>query len=355
MTPRLLPWSCVTLTASVLSACSTPTGGPVAPQAASLEADARAQAMVVTASSVEALDGRLDSVKPAVRTPAGAEIYLSPGSCLGSFGPLGAYGPLGMLGPIGSNAWNVSYWLLPVGDWSDWSRKMTSGPLSEKGPLGPNGPLSDDAYYGTMPRINDFANQLKAGGVWGILGPLGPLGALGPLGPLGPVGAHGFETDRAGNYLRKGQVQRTVSVPYGGSTRTYELFEQYSEERARKMEDNDTSFMVTGELRDQAEAGRFRFASRESQWVSVLVVPEKQLDDFDLELRDGAGRKLAVSQSRALIDFVQIQLPAGARIEADVRLRGTAHWLSHTYRLYVTGSTGHFRRTDVRGDHQVSL
>ena len=37
-------------------------------------------------------------------------------------------------------------------------------------------------------------------------------------------------------------------MPYAGDTRTYELVEKYTEEFAKGMDDNDTSFMVTGSI-----------------------------------------------------------------------------------------------------------
>ena len=69
---------------------------------------------VVTASSVEALNGDLSSLAPACRGAdpgRSCEFYLSPSSALGDYGPLGAYGPLGTLGPLGDNIWNTSYWI----------------------------------------------------------------------------------------------------------------------------------------------------------------------------------------------------------------------------------------------------
>src|SRR5437867_2768982 len=68
----------------------------------------------VSAESVDALDGDLSSLSPPCKTADpyhDCELYLSPASALGDYGPLGAYGPLGTLGPLGSNGWNASYWI----------------------------------------------------------------------------------------------------------------------------------------------------------------------------------------------------------------------------------------------------
>ena len=315
--------------------------------------------LIVSASTVEALGGDLSSVQPKVVTPAGVEAYLAPTSALGYFGPIGPYGPLGMLGPVGDNSWNASYWISGAGDWSDWSKDMTDlgGPLSQNGPLGPAGPLSKEAYEQALPAINDFCKQLQAGGVWGVLGPVGPLGALGPLGPLGPIGAHGLPQDEDGNYVKEGDVQRAINVPYDGTERTYELFETYDEKHATTMADNDTSFMVEGRLDYEGwykyETDRFEFASSQEQFVTILLLPEYQLDDFDLDVLDAGGQLLAASQSYGLIDWVQLRVPAGTKLEVEVKLYSTQHVLGKRYRLIVTGSTPHFSTTDILGDHQL--
>ncbi|MBZ4416724.1 hypothetical protein [Myxococcus sp. RHSTA-1-4] len=317
-----------------------------------------AQQKYVSASSVEALNGSLSSVQPAVLTPSNAASYLSSSSALGYDGPLGPYGPLGMLGPIGDNMWNPSYWISAIGDWSDWSDDMTDlgGPLSEAGPLGPTGPLSATAYWVDLPAINDFGKQLQAGGVWTVLGPVGPLGALGPLGPLGPVGAHGYATDSDGRYVHNSVEMRTVSVPYSGSTRVYGLYEKYTESYAKTKTDNDTSFMVEGYIAyPYDEIDSYPFYSGESQFVTILLTPLYALDDFDLYVSDQTGQVLAYSSSGPFVDYVQVKVPANTLLVAHVQLYSTGHYLTKDYRLYVTGSTQHINTTDITGNHQVPV
>ena len=65
----------------------------------------------ISASAIEAMNGSLSSVSPAVLTPSNASDYLDTGSSLGYYGPIGPYGPLGVLGPVGDNTWNPSYWI----------------------------------------------------------------------------------------------------------------------------------------------------------------------------------------------------------------------------------------------------
>ena len=309
--------------------------------------------LAVTASSVEALDRDLSSLTPPCRTADpghSCEFYLSTGSALGDYGPLGAYGPLGSLGPLGSNAWNPSSWISAAGDWSEHSDRV-DGPLGAGGPLGPDGPLSDRAYYQTLPSINDWAKQLQAGGVWTVLGPLGPLGPLGALGPLGPVGAHGFAPDDGGRYLNGGRVVRTVRKSY--APEAFELVELYDEATAKSVAP-DTSFVALGEL-SRGDVDVVPAKSLRAQFVTVLVVPEKQLDNFDLTIKDSTGRVIAQSRSSGYIDWIQLQAPKGGRMNIEVSLAASGHIFSKTYRLYVVGSGSRFNATDIRGDHQLAL
>ncbi|KAJ4458239.1 hypothetical protein PAPYR_6058 [Paratrimastix pyriformis] len=313
-----------------------------------------ASPFAITASSIQKLGGSLAGIKPAVKTPAGADAYLGVMSCLGYYGPLGPYGPLGLLGPIGTNVWNPSYWISAVGDWSTWSSKLAqlNGPLSEAGPLGPNGPLGQ-AYWSTLPAINDFCKQLQAGGVWSALGPVGPLGALGPLGPLGPVGAHGFATDSNGRYVKGGVEQRSVSVSYQGSTRTFPLYENYRAEYAQKKTDNDVSFMVEGSM-IYGDSHTYKFTAPTAQFVTVLLTPLAQADAFDLIISDAATHKvIASSTETTFINHVVFPAPAGKQLVATVKLSFTGHFPPSMYRLYVTGSTEYIATTDISGKHQI--
>ncbi len=324
----------------------------------SLSVAANAAETYVSARSVEMLDGSLISVSPAVNTPSNAEEYLDDDSSLGYYGPIGPYGPLGVFGPVGDNTWNVSYWMSAVGDWSEWSDDLTDhdGPLSEEGPLGPNGPLSYQAYNYDLPAINDFSKQLQAGGVWTVLGPVGPLGALGPLGPLGPIGAHGYATDYDGRYVEQDVEVRTVDVDYAGAVRTYELYENYDEAYAKQKLDNDTSFMVEGYIKyPYSEIDSFVINSAEAQYVTILLMPEYTLDDFDVVVKDNEGNVVATSNSGDYVDWIQIPVNANATYTVEVELYSTAHYLTKDYRLFVTGSTQYINSTDITGDHQIAL
>lgn len=357
-------------------------------------------------STVEALDGDLGSMDPAVGGRAG--LYLRPMSALGYYGPVGPYGPLGLLGPVGDGVWSPSRYVSGDLGWHVWSDLLDAadGPLGPDGPLGRKGPLNPDEWV-TLGGAEDapvyddgFRTHLGPGGVFAVLGPAGPLGALGPLGPLGPVGAHGLETDADGRFVdTAGDVQRTVDVEWeaGGEVRTYGLFEHYPEDTAERMDDNDTSFMVSGEIRRAGgEADAFTFHSTEAQWLTVTVVPHyarltyaqamsvlfqaalvgyttpaglgaypwiynhrATFDDFDLELEvvgpDGSDLGTARSVSGDRVDWLHLRVPAGAKLQARVTLyyAWKAVWRSVApqYRLLVVGSTKHLKTAPITGDH----
>lgn len=318
---------------------------------------------LVSASSIIALDGDISGVTPTIdpsKVPGlTPEEYLDNDSCLGYYGPIGPYGPLGTLGPIGDDAWDLGYWISGTGTWGDHEDDIT-GPLGPDGPLGETGPVAYDQYFGladpgmTLFATNDFAVHTRAFGLWSVLGPIGPLGALGPLGPLGPVGSHGCDTDTNGSYICGGTLERNITTWYDQAQttqRTYGLYEHYTESYAKSMTDNDTSFMVSGEISISSETDVYEFTSAQNQVVTILLVPEKQLDDFDLEIVDQNDNVIATSNAYTYIDWIQLKVPAGTKLKARVWLAGSYHWLSSTYRLFVTGSTQYINKTNVAGSH----
>jgi len=335
---------------------------------ADLESEVVARrSFAISAGTVKALGRSLAGVAPAVDQARGGlppEKYLVPQGPLGPTGPLGAWGPLGALGPLGDGSWNPSTFVSAVGDWSAWSRDLTNlgGPLSEDGPLGPSGALGARGYGVTLPSFGGPAKQLQLGGVFTALGPAGPLG---PLGPLGPVGAHGYPQDTSGDYRSRGAIVRTVDVPYRGKLRAYELFESYTKERAAEMTNNDTSFMVTAALDHVDASDTYGFVSQADQYVTVVLVPENGLSDFDFEIlaRDGStvvrsdveGHQetsaLGLFTEGTFIDFAQFRARRGARLTARVWARQVAP-KTPRYRLIVVGSTAYLPAPDIRGPHQ---
>ena len=288
----------------------------------------------------------------------------NPAGELGYLGPIGPSGPLGATGPVGRNAWNPSRYITGSFGWESWAQlnTMLGGPLSSLGPLGKYGPLSQQASSGVV-------EPLKPGGSEAVLGPAGPLGALGALGPLGPTGAHGFRANESGAYENsKGQVQRTLNVSWGlDAVKTEELFENYTEAHAKAMKDNDTSFMVEGQLEKKRDSDTYNFHSRVDQYVTVLVLPTtgavvpdagpagkdsaadlaKHFDDFDLEILDTSGKVIGRSSLRDGADWLQLKVPAGADLQARVTLKGSPHAEVKPYRLFVVGTGEH--TSDING------
>jgi len=256
---------------------------------------------------------------------------------LGMAGPLGAFGPLATLGPIGTNAWSVSTVMSTLPDWSKLSQTMAlnGGPLSDDGPLGPRGPL---AMYDQLGNMSAVGEEMKIGGVLTVLGPLGPLGPLGLLGPLGPLGAHGLKRNKRGEYVNsQSQVQRLITV---GSTKkaNYELFEVYDSIFAKQIQDNDTSFMVTGLISTLKDVESFAFQSQADQYVTIVAVPEKSLDVFSLTLTNTSGDVVAESASFFLVNWIQTKIKRGENLTAEVRLLASGHVLRKNFRLIVVGS-----------------
>src|SRR6516162_3993763 len=99
--------------------------------------------------------------------------------------------------------------------------------------------------------------------------------------------------------------------------------------------------MVEGNLA-AVRSMRFPFTSRAAQHVHVLVTPEMQLDRFEIRVLDQHGEVLATSDSSLRINFVQLEVPKGTRLHAEVRLSSSGHLLpDHRFRLFVTGSTSY--------------
>eukprot|EP00824_Muranothrix_gubernata_P008069 TRINITY_DN2028_c0_g1_i1.p1 TRINITY_DN2028_c0_g1~~TRINITY_DN2028_c0_g1_i1.p1 ORF type:complete len:367 (+),score=53.81 TRINITY_DN2028_c0_g1_i1:154-1101(+) len=290
--------------------------------------------------------------------------YQQPGSCLGRAGPLSEWGPLGMLGSIGDYFWNPSTLFKAIGDWSNWQKYMTEsgGVLSGLGPLGPKGPLSEKNYNSmrelAISTNNDFVAQMFAGGVFGVLGPLGPLGPLGVLGPLGPTGAHGYASDSKGRYLHKDEEVRTIKAagPEGVET-TFDLFEKYSGSYAQGLDhdENDCSWMAIGSMWAFIGSDDYKFHSDVEQWVTIVVVPHYQADVWHLTVNvDG---KNIESASNLYVNWVQVKVPAGAKIKATVFLAMSMNPMFKEYRIMVIGSQRlqKLLPTPCSGGHQIPL
>ena len=317
-------------------------------------------------TQIEELDGELDSIEPEVDAFSNADVvvpeaYLRPMAALGYYGPVGPYGPLGQWGPVGEDLFNPSQFLDLLGPWGDWAKILTDvgGPLSQDGPLGHRGPVAREYWRGLLDSSafirQEFVDHLEPGGLLSVSGPIGPLGALGPLGPLGPVGAHGYSANDDGQWIPEDgecvhsdekDVCRTVVVSFDGEeSREYELFENYDEDFAQRMEDNDTSFMVEGTIPSpDEEVDVYEFTSNETQMVTLLVFGQEtrnHITSSAVPLIMQAGAAAALSHPA-----VRLLRPLRPRQQLR-RLRHPSH-----HRRRRRGPTGQLH---LRGDERLDL
>ena len=131
------------------------------------------------------------------------------------------------------------------------------------------------------------------------------------------------------------------TVPIAGMT--YELFENYSATFARQMPDNDTSFMVET-IAGLSDTYAFSSHAQGNQLVTITVVPDASVDNFDLDILAGDGSLIATSSSTLYTDFVQLQVIPGQQLMARVRNRCFLGLTVGAYRLIVVGSTPAFGR-----------
>jgi hypothetical protein len=302
----------------------------------------------MTASTVEAQNTNMKGVYPAVDSDL--SIYLGVNSALGYLGPISQLGPLGPLGPLGTNLWSPSAWISGAYSWNSYFSTI-NGPLSASGPLGQNGHYTDANYYnGSIFSINQFAANTRNFGLWSILGATGPLGAVGALGPLGTIGATGLVRNSAtGQFTNtSGNVVRSLSVPYNSKTsRTFDVYENYTQSFATQMVDNDTSFMVEGSLGFNA-SNSYTINSSQNQIVTVLTVPDTTLmsDIIYVGVYTTSGKLIALSNSDSYINYVEFTAPKGSYV---VKITKSALSLSSVYRLYVTGSYTYLNQSYIKG------
>ncbi len=253
-------------------------------------------------------------------------------------GVLSAYGPLGRLGPFGDDFWNATFAFRLMGNWQDLAEALTQleGPLSAAGPLFLTGTLAQSMASFMLPP--GALTMLSPGGSLHVLGNGGALGPLGIAGALGPNGAHGFERNERGDYLNKNnRVVKTLSVKLADGARRFDLFELYRADAVRSTEVLDTSFALRGTLASRGERKQLAYSKRR-QWVSIVLVPEFELDGFAVKVRDERGNEFS-AESGALTSFVVLQVEGGTRLEISLSHQRTGHVLAHKpYRLIVTGS-----------------
>lgn len=138
---------------------------------------------------------------------------------------------------------------------------------------------------------------------------------------------------------------RTVNA----AGKNWELVEEYTEEFASKKADNDCSFLVKGVI-SGSETDKYTFTCKGAQFVTVTLVPEHQLDIFNLRTTNPNVQ----SKESAYINWIQFNVPGTTTITAHVSLATSGQFLlSRSYRLIVTGSASTVApaRADIAGPH----
>ena len=111
--------------------------------------------------------------------------------------------------------------------------------------------------------------------------------------------------------------------------------------------------MVSGKISPSDETDDYSLRSNADQYVTVVLIAEKSLDTFALEIKDENGFTLARSKSSVYLNWIQMPVLKGQKLKASVSLVQSLHFLSNSYRLIVVGSTNQFRTTDITGPHQI--
>jgi hypothetical protein len=252
-------------------------------------------------------------------------------------GPAGWGGPLGWASPSAKSAdpairslalFKPSTYISRWFRWSGFADVMRrwGGPTSERGILG-------KAFdYRAVPR------EFRPGGRYALVGVAGILGINSLRGLAGDTGAHGFLADLEGNYRNhNGSVVRTFVVGNGARAKPHALYEIYDERSAERMKTNDTSFAVAGLLSSRHDTDTFTFTSRSDQHLVVAVVPEKWGQNYNLTLRDQDGRVMARSDSHQQVNHVNLWVPRGTKLSAEVSFGHSLHILPKSYKFFVVG------------------
>ena len=179
-----------------------------------------------------------------------------------------------------------------------WSKDNQDGPLSEAGPLGPNGPLSDHALLRGAPldqRLGEAAPGRRrvdrASDRWG---------------PRTTRSARPTRTGRRARLRgrRRWQLHATAARSCVRSRRRFSRSVRARRDvrRGHGEDRHDAGHLVRRAGRDSAETRPIpiRRSRCRSSSSPMLLVPEKQLDTFDLTIRSTDGRTLATSHSSVL-------------------------------------------------------
>ncbi len=279
---------------------------------------AKVGARILSSNDVEdALKSGDFSKFPIKPDPELLPLYRSLAAALSAHGINGTNGNGGRLGPNGDDPWNPSELMRAIGDWSDSAKKLnqSGGPGSKQGVFGDESPLGD--RYKMLDALG--AGQTAPGGLFDDVGPLSRAGALGDTGPLSGVGIHGFGQDLHGNFVSGRGVERTVELETPAGKKSFELFENYDAETARKMKDNDASWKIRGGLKPSDSRGHtFTFNVKKGQLVKLQASSESLSDTFQIELLRG-GKVIAKADSKTVLASLRFQAESDGKLQVRIK------------------------------------
>lgn len=287
--------------------------------------------------------------------------FLSPvGPLSKNIGVSGSFGPLGSLGPLGARPFNVTPWMRAVGNWEGFREGFNNlqDPLGSRGPLLLMSESFQDSFGEWLSAFDNhpgssLLTSLMPGSPLHILGNAGPLGPMGVLGPTGPHGATGFGQTKAGEFVDdEGKIIQEIDVEMDGEKWKVPLYELYNVDIDETVESPDSFFGVKSHLNRQNTTKTISFKNQRTQWVSMLLVGDYTLDDYEIVLRPkGSSEVLAKSSNTVLSNFIAFQAPKDAEFEVDIKLKSSTHLLPNKkFRLFVSGSSENAQT--IKGPHQ---
>jgi|GEM_PF-2721266 len=300
-------------------------------------------------------------VQDSGKLPVEVASFLSPTGPLNKLnGVIGALGTLGAYSPFGNSPINATPYMRSLGNWEDTQRTLTrlGGPLGENGPyifateLGQSWLDMWGDFFPGSPASNLF-KSLRAGSPLHILGDAGPLGALSMMGPGGPNGATGFAQTEDGRFINEsGNVVHSIDIDTVDGKWEAPLYELYSDADGKKIQSADAFFALATSVKRSNPKKTVSFHNNREQWISVLLIGDYTLDDYELVLRaKGSEEVIATTSQDLLSNFIVFQAPKDTAFEVDVRLKYSGHILpKKKFRLLVTGSSE--KAKSFKGPHQ---
>lgn len=244
--------------------------------------------------------------------------YINPDGPLNRYyGVAGTMGGLGVFGGIGDNPWNAT----SVFDMMPSYFKVDDLVSEFAGNRSANGPMIMDNKI-TQAFFSAVSQDLFPGGYLHVLGSGGPYNYANIYGVAGTNSGVKFKRNNDGDFIdEEGNVHRFTQVNTYEGPKDLHLYEFYSEERAKNMLDNDTTFAVHGHIEKLNESDVFSFHTESERWVSILVIADHPNDFYRLSIidKDGKERMIAGKTQSNLSSFIVAKIPADMQIQFKVK------------------------------------